>query len=235
MDEVGFIITRHVNTEETNQYWQESCRCIRKFYPDIPIIIIDDGSNQALVKGDLPTNCSVVQSEYPKRGELLPYVYLKKHRWFKKAVIMHDAVFLTGPLKIDNITDVRFLWHFPANPLQCQPDFNRLCNVLPEAVELRKMFYTTPWAGCFGVQSVITLEFLDTLPLELLIPHITTRDARCALERIFAFLCILRIPNFYEKLSLFGDIHHCQKWGYSFKQYKEDGVIMHPIKVWSGR
>jgi hypothetical protein len=148
---------------------------------------------------------------------------------------MHDAVFLTGPLKIDDITNVRFLWHFSSNPEQCQPNFYSLCNVLTVAVELRKIFYTTAWAGCFGVQSAITLEFLDTLPLELLIPHIVTRDARCALERIFAFLCVLRVPNFYDNISLFGDIYHCQKWGYSFKQYKEDGVIMRPIKVWSGR
>jgi len=238
MYEFGFIITRHVNAEETNEYWQESCRCIRKFYPNTPIVIIDDVSNQDLVKGDLPTNCTVIQSEYPKRGELLPYVYLKKHRWFKKAAIMHDGVFLTGPLKVDDITDVRFLWHFNANDFHLA-DINRLCNILPEATVLRNRFYSGIWFGCFGVQTVITIEFLDTLPLGLLIPHIENREARCALERVFSLLCVLRVAKLYENPSLFGNIFECQKWGYSFKEYKRDGspvsLTHRPIKVWTGR
>jgi hypothetical protein len=238
MDEFGFIITRHVNSEETNEYWQESCRCIRKYYPNTPIVIIDDASNQDLVKGVITTNCIVIQSEYPKRGELLPYVYLKKHRWFKKAVIMHDGVFLTGSLKVDDITNVRFLWHFGLSDCH-QPDINRLCNIFPEATELRNRFYSGNWLGCFGVQSVITLEFLDTLPLGLLIPHIENREARCALERVFSLLCVLRAPKLYENSSLFGSIFDCQKWGYSFKEYKRDGPSFslnhRPIKVWTGR
>ena len=46
----GFIITRHVNSEITNKYWNHAIRCIRRFYPYRKIIIIDDNSNQLFVK-----------------------------------------------------------------------------------------------------------------------------------------------------------------------------------------
>jgi hypothetical protein len=52
-EEVGFIILRHVNSEKTNEYWQESYSCIRKFYPENKIIIIDDYSNTEFLKTDL--------------------------------------------------------------------------------------------------------------------------------------------------------------------------------------
>lgn len=44
-----FIMSRYVNSEITNNYWIESCRSIRQFYPDIKIIIIDDNSNYNFV------------------------------------------------------------------------------------------------------------------------------------------------------------------------------------------
>jgi GR25 family glycosyltransferase involved in LPS biosynthesis len=54
-------MTRHVNSEKTNNYWNNSILCIRRFYPDVKIIIIDDNSNYEFVKAvdgrDLtPTN-----------------------------------------------------------------------------------------------------------------------------------------------------------------------------------
>ena len=52
MDSYGFIITRHVNSEKTNKYWNKCVRCIRKFYPLRKIIIIDDNSNSDFIKAD---------------------------------------------------------------------------------------------------------------------------------------------------------------------------------------
>ena len=42
METYGFIITRHVNSEKTNKYWNKCVKCIRTFYPLKKIIIIDD-------------------------------------------------------------------------------------------------------------------------------------------------------------------------------------------------
>ena len=52
MESYGFIITRHVNSEKTNKYWNKCVRCIRAFYPLRKIIIIDDNSNQSFIKAD---------------------------------------------------------------------------------------------------------------------------------------------------------------------------------------
>ena len=49
MTETGFIILRHVNNKQTNEYWQECYRRIRTFYPEHKIIIIDDNSDSRFV------------------------------------------------------------------------------------------------------------------------------------------------------------------------------------------
>ena len=46
----GFIITRHVNSNKTNLYWNECVKRIRHFYPTKEIIVIDDNSNEEFVK-----------------------------------------------------------------------------------------------------------------------------------------------------------------------------------------
>jgi hypothetical protein len=45
MPEVGFIVLRHVNNKLSNQYWIHCIQCIRKFYSENKILIIDDNSN----------------------------------------------------------------------------------------------------------------------------------------------------------------------------------------------
>ena len=90
----GFIITRHVNSQQTNEYWNHCVKLIRTYYPLRKIIIIDDNSNYNFVKSYHEyKNVKIIQSEYPGRGELLPYVYFLKNKWFENAVIIHDSLF----------------------------------------------------------------------------------------------------------------------------------------------
>ena len=53
MSDYGFIITRHVNSEKTNKYWNHSVKSLQFFYPDKQIIIIDDNSNEEYVKTEI--------------------------------------------------------------------------------------------------------------------------------------------------------------------------------------
>lgn len=235
MEDLGFIITRHVTSDATNRYWNECCRCIRLFYPTTPIVIIDDASDPAFVKGDLQPKCTVIESDYPRRGEILPYLFLRKHRTFKKAVILHDSVFITAPLPIESVTNVKFLWHFEGDQLDNEDSVNNCIDVLPDAPKLRNMFYHERWRGCFGTQSVITLEFLDTLPIEPLVTVIRNRNDRCGFERVFGLLCGLRIPDLFASPSLFGHIMYSPRgWGYTFDQYQHHAPGA-PVKVWTGR
>ena len=41
----GFIITRHVNSVKTNNYWNNCVKLLRSLYPSKKIVIIDDNSN----------------------------------------------------------------------------------------------------------------------------------------------------------------------------------------------
>jgi hypothetical protein len=41
---IGFIILRHVNSEESDHYWKSAYESIRKYYSN-PIVIIDDNSS----------------------------------------------------------------------------------------------------------------------------------------------------------------------------------------------
>ena len=94
MNSFGFIITRHVNSESTNRYWNHSVKCLRTLYPLKKIIIIDDNSNYNFVKADFNyKNIEIIQSEFKGRGELLPYYYYLKNKFFENAVILHDSVF----------------------------------------------------------------------------------------------------------------------------------------------
>ena len=51
-DLFGFIITRHVNSELTNNYWNHSVKLLRSLYPLRKIVIIDDNSDYNFVKAE---------------------------------------------------------------------------------------------------------------------------------------------------------------------------------------
>ena len=53
IDNYGFIISRHVNSEKTNKYWNNCVKCLRHLYPFKKIVIIDDNSNYNMLKPSL--------------------------------------------------------------------------------------------------------------------------------------------------------------------------------------
>lgn len=83
----GFIILRHVNNHLTNKYWIHCYDCIRKVYSSITIIIIDDNSNYEFITHKEMYNTHIIKSEYPGRGELLPYYYYLHNMLFDKAIL----------------------------------------------------------------------------------------------------------------------------------------------------
>jgi hypothetical protein len=92
---LGFIILRHVDSELTAKYWVLCYDSIRRVYPDEPILIIDDNSDQAYISEHPTTNTTVVQSEYPQRGVLLPYLYYLTHKISERVIILNDSAFIT--------------------------------------------------------------------------------------------------------------------------------------------
>ena len=239
---IGFIILRNVISANTNEYWKECCRCIKNFYPRNRILIIDDNSNYSYVSNDLLENTMIIKSEFPKRGEFLPYYYYLRTHFCETAVILHDSMFIKKYIDF-NVDNYKFILDFGKaniNDTNSLPSQAKLLNALNN--EKLNKFYRTKdddmWKGCFGCMSIIKYNYLKNIDNEFrissLIPHITCRDDRCALERIIG--CLLQVNKKNEKTLLGNVIIYC-KWGFTYERYvrNEYSNLLPIIKVWTGR
>lgn len=238
MKDIGFILSRHVKDVNTDRYWLEACRCIRNIYPEIPIVIIDDNSDYSYVTPNTFDDCIVIQSEFPARGELLPYYYMYTKRLFKKAIIIHDSVFLQSPIQYENVKNVCFLWDFNMSDGQI---FNESIELINKHLPIQMSYenYTSRYRGCFGVQSIISFDFLEVIEAKYnflnMIKSITSRRYRMALERLFAICCYE--TKYSIDIPICGDIlKQSYSWGQTFDDYKSLKVYNTPfVKVWTGR
>lgn len=254
MDSFGFIITRHVNSQKTNRYWNQCVKCIRTFYPEKKIVIIDDNSNPTFLSAEFNyKNIQIIQSEFKGRGELLPYLYFIKNDFFKNAVIIHDSVFFHRRINFERLLGKRVipLWHFYPdkenvnNTLRISNNLKNSWNI-SEKINSSIPIISMPnekWYGCFGVQSFINRNFLVLLNnkygLTNLIDSVKCREDRCSLERIMGCLFFTENKQILYSKSIFGDIMKYQTWGYSFDTYESDlkkrRVPNVVVKVWTGR
>jgi len=257
--EIGFIILRHVNSAKTNQYWKECYRCIRYFYPSNKILIIDDNSDTIFLTCDANTreqelhNTTIIQSEYTKRGEFLPYYYYLKNKFCDIAVILHDSVFIQQPINF-HVDEYKMLWHFPSYLMKDSESSGKQIEQIralnnSDLNHMYEYFYLNKFNGCFGAMSIITYDYLSEInnifKIDKLLPHITCRISRCAFERVFSFLLIYKqnrgnvasggVKNKHQ--SLLGDIIKYCRWGITFDEYiKYRHTMKLPIvKVWTGR
>lgn len=244
----GFIILRHVSKKEHDNYWITCYNSIRKFYND-PIVIIDDNSNYSLITQNIPLqNCTIIQSKFHKRGEILPYYYLLKHKLFSKACILHDSMFITKHINFNNVKNIKFLWHFKShiclingNPLQ--RTINNMINKLRNRQHIFHMLYRfNKWVGMFGGACIISLSFLKKIQHKYrifnLIKCIDTRHKRTTIERIIAIIAFIEDKSLYYNTSINGDIHrHRYAFKYDFNKYLHDTIphISPIVKIWSGR
>jgi len=244
----GFIITRHVNSEKTNCYWNQNIKLLRTHYPQCKLVIIDDNSNQSFIKAEFDyINLEVINSEYPGRGELLPYIYYLKYKWFDNAVIIHDSVFFHKTIDFTNIkTNAISLWMFYNNDSEIY-NILRISNSLNHSHVIKShilKWSKNNWVSCFGSQSYINHTFLVNLnnkyKLTNLINVITNRSDRCALERIMGILFYIETRTNKTLLGCINNSHiEANNYTYSFDKYMHSfhsGELPTPIiKVWTGR
>ena len=251
----GFIITRHVNSETTNKYWNQNIKLIRTHYPLKQIVIIDDNSNYEYVKSDFEyKNITVIQSEFHGRGELLPFIYFLKHKWFDNAVIIHDSVFIHKRIPFEQIgLPVIPLWHHIYDK-ENLPNLLRITKFLKHKKSIEKIINGNElnilgmnrdkFKLCFGVQCYINLHFLERIEnkynISNLVHAVHCRTDRCALERIIGIIFSLEYSNLLNINSLFGSIfHHKNAFSYNYDAYIADfngkNVPHSFVKVWTGR
>ena len=238
----GFIILRHVSNENHNKLWVENYKCIRKLYKDRKIVIIDDNSNYKFVSKIDLHNTIVINSEFKKRGEFLPYYYYSKNKWFDCAIIVHDGFFVNKKVNYE-IEDYVTLLEFDPSKNDHPEDETKLIKSLKDNKELYN-FYNNKnlWKGCFGCMTIITHNYIkkidDRHELKRLINGIQSRYNRMSFERVLS--CLLHFNNKNSKLkrSLLGNIYKYTEWGKDYNHYTKNlkGKSDKPfLKVWSGR
>ncbi len=232
---IGFIISRYVNNELTNKYWQHCYDCIRKFYPEYPIVIIDDNSDYQYISTDkVLYKTEIVQSEFAKRGELLPYYYYVNNKYFDIAVIIHDSLFINSYIDL-HTNDYKMLWTFSHNFNNVKEELEKL-SVFNNKDIISFYNKRNAWQGCFGCMAIVNYNYLkdinNTYNLSLLLPVINNREDRCNFERVIGCLLCLKVKN----PTIYGDIHNYCKWGITFADKDRPEYNKLPvIKVWTGR
>ena len=250
----GFIITRYVNSEKTNRYWNQSVKLIRTYYPYRQIVIIDDNSNYDFVNSDHEyKNISIVQSEFPGRGELLPFIYYLKYKWFANAVIIHDSLFIHNRIPFEQFKlPIIPLWHSDYDKENLQNLLriskylkkNSLLNKILNGNEINILGINNKYSLCFGVQCYINLHFLENIEIKYSISNLVNavhcRADRCALERIFGIIFTIEYPKLHNMPSFFGNIHKTKNaFTYNYDSYigdLQENKLSHKfVKVWTGR
>lgn len=235
--DLGFIILRYVNHENANQYWNHCYECIRKFYPENPIYIIDSNKDQQYVKNKHNLhNTTIIHSEYDGRGELLPYYYYLNNKFCDTCVILHDSVFIQQYINF-KVNKFKFIWSFDNiydnhdGELKYLSIFNN-----EELISFYKDYYL--WKGCFGSMVVITHDYLswvnDKYNFTKLLDIILNKHDRMSFERVIA---VMLQANYIEDndIVLIGDIHSCIKFGTTYHEYLEGNLNLPIVKIWGDR
>lgn len=241
--QLGFIILRHVNSIETNQYWISCYNSIRRFYNN-DIIIIDDNSNYDYITNENLINCKIIQSEFPGRGELLPYYYMYKLHLFDRAIILHDSTYFNKKINFPS-NECLFLWHFDIrDPFIIYEDILPFLNKLDNTEYLISILNDKKWNACFGIMTIINYNILVRLEktfnfFQNIMPCSINRFDRMMFERIFSLILHYIYPHLYNHTSLLGHILYYMKSNITFKNcnFEESKVYVDLplVKFWSGR
>ena len=218
--DIGFIVLRHVHDDITRLYWKECCRCITQFYPESKIIIIDDKSEIDISDEKLPTNTTLLNSNIKASGEILPYYYYIRNKWFQKAVIIHDSIFINSYIDF-SFQKYKILWDFPHIFDNVNEEL-KLINYLDNNEEVISRYKDKQsWNGCFGGMTCIDHDYLLELnnkyDLIKFSQFINDRRTRQCWERILG--CLLNINCNISNNVLLSDINSYCKFGYTYNEY----------------
>lgn len=237
MNTFGFIILRHVNDNLTNKYYINAYNYIRILYPENRIIIIDDNSNYNFIDKDYDEklyNTIIINSEYPGRGELLPYIYYLHNKFFDKAIIIHDSIFIKNKIDLET-NSYKFFWEFEHDWDDINDEVT-LITYLNNFEEVLSFYFKKElWKGCFGGMMIICYDYLKKIDtkykIEGLIEAIKTRYNRCSFERVIG--CLMQMESIQP--SLLGNIHKYYNWGLTYDEEIIKKIELPVIKVWTGR
>lgn len=189
---LGFVIGRHIaNTSHVNLCFR-AYTSVRKFYPDAPVVIVDDRS--ALPDPNTyDARTTIVRSTARGAGEFGLYYHYHSTRLFDRGVLLHDSMVIKRPLDLPDVP-VIYLWHFifDAALEVVVRDVEKFLGKLKNKDDAKRKYKSRAWLGMFGCASVLTWDCLDRIErhygLFRLLRKVDTRLKRCAMERVLGVL-----------------------------------------------
>lgn len=207
----GFIITSHVISEKTNEYWINCYQSIRKHYKNNQIIIIRDNCDLNFLKipenMDL-TNCTIIDSEFQESNDLLPYYYHNKLKLFDVAIIINESTFIKEelPLNILDIKTTKYLWDIIDdgkkinNIIEIRNKINNFSQI-HNYYNKYKIRMKSDFKFSFTSQSIISLSFLEYIEEKYKIFNFI--EEKISFSDLFSIICKLEDKNVN---SIFGNI-----------------------------
>ena len=212
----GFIMIRYVNSISTNEMWKVCYNSIRKFYNNL-IVIIDDNSLPEYLTNIETFNCIVVKSEFPKSGELLPYYYYIKTKYFDRAVVIHDSMKINKYYDFNNISNYKNytrLFSFNNAAYKIDIDFFKEASTYLNHGSILYQYHLNNinhLIGCFGICYVIDYKYIidieNKYKISNLVNFINTRPKRQTLERFLS--CLFEMERSINKYNTCIDIFGC--------------------------
>ena len=216
---VAFIILRYVRDDKTNTFWQKCYSNIRRYY-DNPIYIIDDNSNKKYLTNLDMVNTKIIESEFPRRGELLPYIYFLKYKFSDRIIVLHDNMWIQQFINLNEIINYNGftrLFSFGNGAYKIDIKyFEKQTSFLKNGDIILKHHQDNinKLIGCFGVCFIVDYDFLlrveEKYNIINLVNCISKRDHRKTLERLLS--CVFDKEKCDSKItsrpSLLGDIQN---------------------------
>ena len=229
---IAFYLTRSVRTIEHYLIYIECIECIKKTYPNAPIIVIRDNETLDFKYLEIDEhdgdNIYYIDSEFNGAAESLRFYYYWKINTFRDqygyipatdyAICMHESMFIQTPIKLNHVDKYGYEDFFTAVPAWNIPeDELAMIDIVPKNNEiLKKTYYdNSKWHTNFGACSVVTYDFICKVNnqfnifTEEFLSAIKTHKQRVALERIWGlmFACIN-----YNVNTIYGDINVYHGW-----------------------
>jgi hypothetical protein len=212
----GFIMVRYVNSIKTNEAWINCYNSIRQFYNN-KIIIIDDNSDVNFITEISTINTNIIQSEFPRRGEFLPYYYYIKNKFFDRAMIIHDSMKFNKYYNFNNIinyTNFTRLFSFNNSNYKTDISYFKDMTTYLKSGNLLYQYHLNNinnMIGCFGICYIIDhkyiLEVEKKYNISNLVNFIDSRPKRQTLERLLS--CLFEMDRSINKFDTRTDILGC--------------------------
>ena len=189
---LGFVIGRHIADASHGDLCFRAYSSIRRFYPDSPVVIVDDSSPRPDLHA-YDARTTVIQSARRGSGEFGLYHHFHVGGWFDRAVLMHDSMVINQRLVIPDVP-ITYLWHFPAEAAldSVVKDVKKFIGRLENKRAAKRKYTSRSWLGMFGCASIVTWSCLDRVAARYdlfgLLRKVDTRPKRCAMERILGIV-----------------------------------------------